>query len=244
MIRILSVGNSFSRGAHYHLEGVCASCGVEVLPYNLYIGGCSLERHWNNFCSDEPVYSFYCGRERTETPVSFSEALKMEKWDVITFQQCSPLSGRPQSYYPFLPNLYREVKNVCPDARYYIHQTWALEHGHWALGEYAESQDVMYRALFDAYETASLITDLPLIPAGDFVQKVRREVPYFNYWKKHNSLCSDGRHLSAGYGRYVAALAWAWKLFGIAPTSVTYLPDVPETDPQVLEDIKNVFVGL
>ena len=58
MIRLLSVGNSFSQDAHRCLHDIAAAAGVEVECVNLYIGGCSLEQHWQNVQSGEPAYEY------------------------------------------------------------------------------------------------------------------------------------------------------------------------------------------
>ncbi len=47
-MKILCIGNSFSTDATTYLSRVAASAGITLETYNLYIGGCSLERHWNN----------------------------------------------------------------------------------------------------------------------------------------------------------------------------------------------------
>ena len=48
MLRILAVGNSFSEDATYYLHQILEIAGVENQVVNLYIGGCSLEKHWRN----------------------------------------------------------------------------------------------------------------------------------------------------------------------------------------------------
>ena len=47
-MRILAIGNSFSQDAFKYLHKVAEAAGKEVTTVNLYIGGCTLERHWNN----------------------------------------------------------------------------------------------------------------------------------------------------------------------------------------------------
>ena len=48
MIKILAIGNSFSQDATHYLHQIAAADQVDMKVVNLYIGGCSLERHWNN----------------------------------------------------------------------------------------------------------------------------------------------------------------------------------------------------
>ena len=54
-------------------------------------------------------------------------ALKEDNWDVITFQQSSGITGQPETYRPYLENLAKEIRKLCPGGDLYIHQTWAFE---------------------------------------------------------------------------------------------------------------------
>ena len=56
MKKILAIGNSFSRNACRHVHQIAASGGVELTVVNLYIGGCSLARHWENVEQDAVAY--------------------------------------------------------------------------------------------------------------------------------------------------------------------------------------------
>ena len=47
-MRILAIGNSFSQDATAMLQPVLAASGIQAEVVNLYIGGCPLERHWQN----------------------------------------------------------------------------------------------------------------------------------------------------------------------------------------------------
>ena len=48
MYKVLAIGNSFSEDATHFLHQICESSGIENEVVNLYVGGCSLERHWRN----------------------------------------------------------------------------------------------------------------------------------------------------------------------------------------------------
>ena len=56
MINILAIGNSFSQDATHYLHQIAGADGVETKVVNLYIGGCSLERHWANVQSGAKDY--------------------------------------------------------------------------------------------------------------------------------------------------------------------------------------------
>ena len=121
-MKLLSIGNSFSQDAQKWLHQIAESAGAEIHAVNLYIGGCPLVVHWNNFLSREPAYEMWINGE-FERKISIHEALALEQWDVITFQQASTGSGDYSTFQPYLNYLYREVKAICPNAKYYIHQT-------------------------------------------------------------------------------------------------------------------------
>ena len=100
MLKVLAIGNSFSQDATAMLETLNDSLYVR----NLYIGGCSLERHYNNMISHEAAYSYEMLGLRL-FKISLNEALLQREWDVITLQQVSGNSGMPESFYPYLTEL-------------------------------------------------------------------------------------------------------------------------------------------
>ena len=242
-MKVLSIGNSFSQDAHKWLNQISKDGGEEIYCVNLYIGGCPLKAHWENYLSDEPLYDLEINGEKNGT-INISDALKMDKWDVITLQQASPVSGKPQSYIPYLPKLAENVRRSCPDAKLYIQQTWAYEQdrdSEMFRVRYNGDQKEMYRRLIDAYEMASALINAPLIPAGEVIQYLRENVPEFDYTVTGRSLNRDGYHLDLIYGRFAAALTWYGTLTGRDVRQVNFVPYVDERkgDPGLLELVKN-----
>jgi len=48
-VKILAIGNSFSEDAlEEHFSGLVRAEGLDAVICNMYIGGCSIERHVNN----------------------------------------------------------------------------------------------------------------------------------------------------------------------------------------------------
>ena len=66
-MKLLSIGNSFSMDAHHYLHDLAKSGGVNIECYNLYIGGCELERHWNNYMNKSNYYDGAVGRNHSPT---------------------------------------------------------------------------------------------------------------------------------------------------------------------------------
>ena len=249
-MKILSIGNSFSQDAHKWLKPICESAGEEIYNVNLFIGGCSLEMHWNNFVNDSAAYDFEVAGV-CQKKSSIREALQSEKWDVITFQQARHDSGLPETYVPYLKCLADEVRKICPGAKFYIHQTWAyeLDSNHGGFANYHNDQKEMFRKLTEAYKEAGRMIDGEMIPVGTIIQYLREKCPEFDYKNGGLSLNRDGFHLSQLYGRYAAALTWYCCLLGGDVRKVSFVPRIEEetTDESLLEVIKkavqDVFVS-
>ena len=57
------------------------------------------------------------------------QALISDDWDVVTLQQASHFSVDKSTYSPYAEEVAKYVKKYCPNAKIYIHQTWAYENG-------------------------------------------------------------------------------------------------------------------
>ena len=57
-IKILAIGNSFSEDALHYLHEMASSVGIELKTVNLFVGGCSLERHFRNWETGEKAYMY------------------------------------------------------------------------------------------------------------------------------------------------------------------------------------------
>ena len=241
-MKILSIGNSFSTDAQRWLNAIAKSAGSDIYCANLYIGGCSLERHWNNYICGEDAYDYEINGE-FQRKISINEALGKEKWDVITLQQVSGLSGIFSSFEPYLTNLIAEVKTACPNARLLLHKTWAYEIGseHPDFKNYGCSQKKMFEEITKAYCEAAEKTGLKIIPAGDAIQHLRENVKEFDFENGGISLTRDSFHLSYDYGRFAAGLVWLKVLTGKSAKDADFVPEVegPTTDARILDIIKS-----
>ena len=101
-MNVLSIGNSFSEDAHRWLHSLAKLHGVDIQTANLYIGGCSLETHWKNFCENNAFYDYQINGNEAKEKISINDALLREKWDIVTLQlkRCRSLVVRPPR--PFL----------------------------------------------------------------------------------------------------------------------------------------------
>ena len=171
-MKLLSIGNSFSQDAQRWLHDVAELNGFELETVNLYIGGCSLETHWENVLHNNAFYDLEQNGISTGRKISIFDALHMENWDVITVQQVSQLSGIPESYEPYLENLAAYVREHCPNAKLYFHQTWAYEidsdHGGFAL--YHNDQKEMFERIVDTTTQMAKRIDAEILPVGPAVE--------------------------------------------------------------------------
>ena len=152
-IHILAIGNSFSRDATAYLHSVCESMGLSAFVVNLYIGGCSLERHWSNVEKNERAYQYQENGVITDRYVSISEVIHRKPWDYIVTQQASHDSGWLDTYEPFCGLLFGYLKKEVPEAQIVLQQTWAYEVDidHGCFMRYNRDQQEMYQRSRDNY---------------------------------------------------------------------------------------------
>lgn len=242
MFKIFGVGNSFTEDAFTFLTEICAVDGIEVLTVVPFIGGCTFKRHWDRVENSAPDYDLIINGKNTSKKATFLEALQMEKWDFVTFNQGSVQAGRPFTYYPFINNLYDLVLKHSPIAKPYIYQTWAYESDaeHPYFPVYNNNQAEMHIRTRDSYKLAASLLNAPIIPVGDVIQYLRENVPEFDYKNGGLSLNRDGHHLTQVYGRYAAGLTYYAVLFSGDVLNNSFLPEVEgfETDPAIIKKIK------
>ena len=209
MLKVLSIGNSFSQDAQRYLHKIAKNEGVELKSVNLYIGGCSLQTHYMNMVQNKAAYSFEFNGESLGIFVSIADALRSDNWDVITLQQVSSLSTKYETYSPYLTKLAEYVRLFCHDAKIMIHQTWAYEQGSNRLKEIAGylDQHDMFNDLEKAYQKAEkAISADGIIPSG----KVMMQAIDNGIGQIHR----DTLHVDLGVGRYMLGLVWFKVLTG------------------------------
>lgn len=221
-MRILSIGNSFSQDAQRYLKAIAKRQGDGFKCVNLYIGGCSLERHHANLLTDARAYSMELGGESSGFFVSIREALLSDSWDVVTLQQASHFSEYFDTYVPYIDVLAQEVRRCAPKAKIYIHQTWAYEDGSQKLRNQGEGKthDMMFESVRASYRAAAeRIGADGIIPAGEAMHIAYKEeiVPVYR----------DSFHASLGAGRLLLGLTWYQAITGKAAERVDIELDEP-----------------
>jgi len=221
-MKILCIGNSFSQDATRYLHAIARADGERLDVANLYIGGCSLERHYRNMLSEEDAYILQYNGESTGFSVSLREALLNREWDVVTLQQVSSQSFDPKTYFPYLDVLAEYVRRFQPHAKLFLHQTWAYENNSERLANvgYPSAAD-MLREIQNAYAyAAERIRADGLIPSGALMDRLLQN----GIEQVHR----DTFHASLGLGRYALALLWYRTLMKKSVGNLTFSDfDVP-----------------
>lgn len=231
-LKVLAIGNSFSQNAvEQNLWEIANADGYELIIGNMFIGGCSLEKHWKNAESDAPAYSYrkiIKGEKSVTAAFRLSQALKDEKWDVVTVQQCSPESGNLASYEPYLGELLNYIRvRVSKKTKIMFHRTWsyATYNVRPVAEQYNRDSQTMFEAIVAATQAAVSPYGLKIIPAGTAIQNAR--VSEFR-----DNVTKDACHLNY-IGRYIAALTWYESLTGRSVIGNTY--DAPHIEPWMKE---------
>lgn len=216
-MNVLCIGNSFSLDATRYLHQIARADNVQITVINLYIGGCSLERHFRNMMGDAPEYEIYVNGHATGFFASIKEALLSRKWDIITMQQVSRQSVDFSTFQPFLNELAAYVRKHAPTAQLVLHQTWAYEPGCELMTDSLgyPTHEAMYLAVQKAYEQAAVAINANfVIPSGTL----------FNMLFKHGmqKLHRDPIHATYGAGRYALGLLWYKCLTGNDISSNTF----------------------
>ena len=204
-MKILFIANSFGEDTTRYLHGIARADGKNWKVVNLYIGGCSLYRHYRNMLSGEKSYEFEMnGHVKSGIFVSLAEALLSDEWDVVITQQCSPQSGDESSYEPFATALAEFVRIHAPKAKFYIQQTWTFETDapRFKLTSFTNPED-MIEAIKTCYvQMAKNTCAWGIIPNGEVMYKLWQEKANYGLEAVHR----DGFHAHKGVGRYLLAL--------------------------------------
>ena len=230
-LKLLAIGNSFSEDAiEQNLFELAAAAGHQMVIGNMYIGGCSLERHWGNAQSNKPDYDYrkigIDGKMTRTANYTLDKALRDEQWDYVSLQQVSQLSGMYNSFQPYLDSLIAYVRARVPATTKLIwHVTWAYAQNstHGGFANYDRNQDKMYRAIVEgAQRLKKENAQFSLfVPVGTAIQNART-----SFVGDH--LNRDGFHLDLVLGRYTAACTWFECLFGTKVVGNRYAPKGPD----------------
>lgn len=236
VIKVLAIGNSFSQDAvEQYLYELAAAQGDSLIIGNAYIGGCTIERHYNNLISSKADYEYrkvVKGIRSNTKKVDLKRIIRDEQWDIISLQQASPYSGQPMSYAR-LAQLKRLVQSYTTNlhVEFVWHMTWAYAEDYTSKNfkPYDYSQHKMYTAIVSTMQNILPAIGQPrVIPSGTAIQLGR--------YRMGDTLNRDGFHLSLTVGRYIAACTWCEFLTGRIVDGNKYWPDtITEEEAQICQ---------
>ena len=182
-VKVLTVGNSFADNATTFLPQLAQAGGHKLLLFRAIINGASLAKHVACIKAFEanpsdPLGSPYYHNMVPQRPhdakmLSLQAALQLEKWDLVTIQQASAESYKPETYEPYAGTLIDYIKKYAPQAKILIHQTWAYRED---CNGYINgfTQEKMYEGLTSAYRHLAEKYSLKIIPVGLAFQAARK----------------------------------------------------------------------
>lgn len=237
--KLLSIGNSFSDDAHAYLYDLLKMNGFDdVKIANLYIGGCTLEKHVNNAINDIDEYCLkvYDENGYTETyQYTIKKALE-EEYDYITFQQASYASGQEHSfiidktkynvsentYIDYLFNYVKDNYKHKNNPKFYYHLTWAYEKGFKddTFSIYNYNQKLMEDSIKKCYKKyIANDTRFDSVIMNTLLVSNLRQIELSNVTR-------DGFHLSFRVGRLTAAFGFYYFILKEVPKVINPIKDL------------------
>ena len=172
-VRLLTIGNSFSRNATRFLADLAEAGGHPLNHTSIVVGGASLELHATKAllhdqdpCDPEGLYE--------PSKRSLKQELQAQPWDFVTIQQASIKSHDAATYQPYAQQLADLVATYAPTARLLVHQTWPYRQDDPRFAPdtphkpgQPDTQLAMYKGLKQAYYDIANHLNAGLIPVGD-----------------------------------------------------------------------------
>lgn len=214
-IRVLSIGNSFSRDCLYYLSNLASKTGKRIEAVYLEKDGGTLRHHADNLADGDLDYAqwksnAYTGQWTQLPQTSLASALEQWNWDFILLHQGVVSVGFPGTYNSDLEYLSDYIKTAQPHAKLLWNMTWALRDGHITQDDgadfhkyYGSNEQVMYNAIVKCLEQFILKDSTAFddwIPTGVAIQNLRKTLDH------DLRLTRDGVNLSLDIGRLTAAM--------------------------------------
>lgn len=183
-VRLLTVGNSFSRNATRFLPDLATAGGHTLIHRPIVVGGASLQLHAEKAQQHERDARDAAGLYANGR--SLQQELAAEPWDFVTIQQASIKSHDLGTYRPYAGQLAELIRKYAPGAQLLVHETWAYrcDDPRFAVaspkpGEPA-THEAMYQGLAHAYRTIATELGARRIPVGDAFDQADHD-PQWSY---------------------------------------------------------------
>jgi len=226
-LKVLAIGNSYCECLLHQMPQVAKEQGVSLDLLVAQIGGCSLEKHillMENPTTDRHERHWSCQYDYADGGAPdlpngrwnfLRDAILADDWDVISVQQASALSWKPETYHPWGDNLIGRIRALKPNAEIVVQETWSDHPGSKRLASWKMTSGEMYARLHAAYLDFAKPYGCRIVPTGTAVEKGRA----FSMLQKK----VDDPHLNPA-GDFLQALVWTEMLFGVDVTKGEYAP--------------------
>ena len=215
-LKILFIGNSFTKDAVEHIPGLLAAAGIkDIKLYHMYYGGRRVYEYNDGYTSSVDYHCYRCENGATSwtdvTGHSLHEIVSSDKWDIVTIQEHT---GRAvawdwtASQKSAFQGLVDKIKADCPDKTpdfYFIMSQAYHDMNKIATADRGQinfkTTEEMYNVIVGM--TKKLMADIPfkdVIATGTCLQNLRTS-------SLNNEMCltRDGYHMDYGISRYAAA---------------------------------------
>ncbi len=238
-LRILSIGNGYSRDSLYYLSHLANLVGEQVEFAYLYQEDATLRYHAHNVAMQTADYSYYVSDPETgavtqaATGTTINEVVNGQNWDVVVLQQGGAAVGMNNTFAGDLRYLLDYLSDAQPNAKVYWNmntadqQDTATLDGSVLKTYYDGNQSAMYNAIVGCLDMFIVGADAEYaadfdgwFPVGAVIQDLRTDMG--------DALTRDGVQLSLQAGRLTAAMTVLKVLFPDADlTKIT--PDTVST---------------
>jgi len=227
-LKILCIGNSYSKDTVYYVPQILKDAGIESFELgHLYIANCSVLRHYANLIEDPTLYPekgvqnyqyrLYSDSKWVQTDeYPIKDAITSDNWDYVVIQHMSKGILEPDlDEVEYYKKLVAEVKKYLPDATYVWNMTWANEQSKIKDMTQMEKYELITKNTATYYSADGEVSFFN--PIGTAIQNARSS--YLG-----DTLNRDGSHLSYSVGCYTAGLTFVGSITGCDITKVTWYP--------------------
>ena len=226
-LKVLSIGNSFALDTLEYVPNIALNSNVKSVKFgSLYIGGCSIDKHYDNAVNNKSNYEYYTNEGYGWSSVnnkSILYALQSEQWDYISIQHGTGDGSRYADIKSYLniENLIEYILlNVDYNPKIVFNMTWVGEKGSHEelINVFNNDTQAYYEAICDlTSERIAYAEGLDIVsPTGTAIQNARTG--------QLGSLTRDNYHLSLTTGRYTAGLTFFMAITGKDVSNIDWAP--------------------
>ena len=126
---VMAIGNSFAQDSMVHLKEIAAADGIVINSYDCFIGGQTLNGHYQRLLADDSKYEILPEGDSSGIKTSIRNILTYRDWDFVLLQGTTHDVAFDTSLWNddtrAWTTLTEAVKELAPNAKRYVHATWA-----------------------------------------------------------------------------------------------------------------------